>query len=175
MEMVRTLNGPDGFDPEIGRWYAGLESVRDMLVRSVEDLSTEALAQRAFAGANSIGTLLIHIAEAELFWIQEVLQGEPLTGQQREEYRFDLFGRPDAPQVEARDFGFFRKRLETVRSRTRTALRDLSDSDLVTERRWTDGEGGERVFSVSWILHHVLEHEAHHRGQIALLKSALGI
>ena len=133
------------------------------------------MAQRAFAGANTIGTLLMHVAEAELFWMQAVIKGEALSREQREEYRFDVFGRPDAPQMEPRDVGYFRIRLERVRVITRSALKPLADTDIDALRPWEDVEAGEkRDFSVRWILNHLLEHESHHRGQILLLKSALG-
>jgi len=31
-------------------------------------------------------------------------------------------------------------------------------------------DGSERVFNVGWVLYHILEHEAGHRGQINLLR-----
>lgn len=175
MGEVKALVAADGMAPQVGYWFASLQSLRAALVAGVEDLSTETLARRAYAGANTIGTLLVHIAEAELFWMQEVLRGEALSRQQREEYRFDVFGRPGAAQVEARDFGFFRAKLDHVHDLTRRTLVAISDADLDTVRTWKDArDGAEHQFSVRWVLNHVFEHEAHHRGQIFLLKAALG-
>ena len=49
------------------------------------------------------------------------------------------------------------------------------DADADARRTWDDVKSGEkREFTVRWILQHVIEHEAHHRGQIFLLKRALG-
>ena len=164
-----------GFAREVGLAFAAMEDVRAALVRGVEDLSTETLARRAYAGANTIGTLLVHIAEGELFWMQEVVRGEALSAAQRAEYRFDVFGKPGAPAVEAHDFGYFRKRLEDVRAVTDSVLRPLQDADLEATRVWEDGKSGEkREFTVRWIVNHLIEHEAHHRGQAFLLKRALG-
>ena len=175
MAAGRSLTPVQGFSREVGLAFGSLEDVRASLLRGVEDLSTENLARRAFAGANTIGTLLIHVAEAELFWTQEVLNGKPLTAQERTDYRFDVFGKPGAPAIEAHDFGFFRKRMDHVRSLTRESLRPLKDEQLDAMRTWEDSRAGEkREFSVRWILQHMLEHEAHHKGQIFLLKRALG-
>ncbi len=175
MATGRTVAPVPGFNPQVGLCFGGLEDVRASLLRGVEDLSTETLARRAFAGANTIGTLLVHVAEAELFWIQEVLNGKALTAQQRADYRFDVFGKPGAPAIEAHDFGFFRKRMEDVRTITRESLRPMKDEELDSRRIWDDTRAGEkREFTVRWILHHLLEHEAHHKGQVFLLKRALG-
>ena len=175
MAAVRGLTPVDGFDREVGLCFAQMEDVRGALVLGVEDLSTETLARRAYAGANTIGTLLVHIAEAELFWMQEVIRGEPLTQSQRSDYRFDVFGKPGAPAVEPHDFGWFRKRLDEVRTQTGSVLRPLKDHELESRRVWSDDKLGEkREFTVRWILHYLLGHEAHHRGQIFLLKRALG-
>ena len=172
---VRSIRPLEGFAREVGLCAASMEELRASLVRGVEDLSTETLARRAYAGANTIGTLLIHVAEAELFWMQEVIKREPLTATQRQEYRFDIFGRPGAPAVEAHDFGYFRKRMDEARVVTRRVLEDLGDEDLEQARTWEDMKSGEkREFTVRWILQHLIEHEAHHRGQVFLLKRALG-
>ena len=104
---------------------------------------------------------------------QGIVKGEPLTADQRFEYRFDIFGKPGAPAVEPHDFGYFRKRLEEVRSITRAALQPLRDEDLDSSRVWDDN-GEKREFSVRWILQHLTVHEAHHRGQMFMLKRALG-
>ena len=69
----------------------------------------------------------------------------------------------------------FRVKLDLVRDITRKALSGVSDGDLETVRTWKDSRDGVgHQFSVRWVLNHVLEHEAHHRGQILLLKAALG-
>ena len=173
--MAQTITPATGFQPEVGRWFTALEDVRGSLIEGVEPLSTETLARRAYAGANTIGTLLMHIGEAELFWVQAVIGGEALTREQREEYRFDIFGQSDAAQMEPRDIGYFRIRLERVRKISRSVLQPLADHEMESLRTWEDAEAGEkREFSVRWILNHLLEHEAHHRGQILLLRGALG-
>ena len=175
MSGVRSLTPGEGFSREVGLCFAALEDIRGVLVRGVEDLSTETLARRAYAGANTIGTLLVHVAEAELFWVQEVVRGEVLSAAQRQDYRFDVFGKPGAPAVEPHDFGYFRKRLDEVRAVTRSTLLPSGDEVLESRRTWEDSRTGEkREFTVRWILHHLLEHEAHHRGQVFLLKRALG-
>ncbi len=51
----------------------------------------------------------------------------------------------------------------------RTAAR-WHDADLDPPMRRTRPTGGVRVVHVRWILHHVLEHQAGHYGQILLLR-----
>jgi uncharacterized damage-inducible protein DinB len=46
----------------------------------------------------------------------------------------------------------------------------LGDDDLARDVHRRRVDGSERVFNVGWVLYHILEHEAGHRGQINLLR-----
>ena len=60
------------------------------------------------------------------------------------------------------------ERLAWVRERLLETLRSLGDADLDA----THHEGDDAV-GTSWILHHLMQHEAEHRGQIGELRAAL--
>ena len=77
---------------------------------------------------------------------------------------------PPSAALDGKDLTFFREVLERARRYTRHALDPLTDADLqkviVRERP----DGNRREFNVGWVLYHLLEHEAGHRGQVALLR-----
>ena len=53
-------------------------------------------------------------------------------------------------------------------------LAEFKDSDL--ERIFSIERGGEaHERSLRWILHHLIDHEAQHKGQILMLKRLLGL
>jgi len=64
--------------------------------------------------------------------------------------------------------------IKKIREQTHRTLAEFKDSDLERifsiERR---GETHER--SLRWILHHLIDHEAQHKGQILMLKRLLGL
>lgn len=176
MRRFRDLSPARGLTPEVGHWLAALEEVRLGTLLLLHDLGPDQIASPPSSGMNSIGTLLTHIAESEAFWVIERVGGRPLPAERRELYRMDLFSRPGAPQATRASAAFFVGILSDLRIETQEVLAGLNDKDLDGKRIWNDPRRPEdqEVFSVRWILSHVLAHEAHHRGQIAIARKMLG-
>ena len=146
-----------------------LEAIREQTLKFVNGLSEKELSTRAVAGAHTIGTLLTHIAETELSWVKEVILGKPLTPAEKEALRSDLYGKPNDPQGPSLPLEFFLENLELVRHLTKETVFKFKDADLESVRI---EEGKEKRYedSIGWILYHLVEHEAGHQGQIAMLK-----
>jgi uncharacterized damage-inducible protein DinB len=163
-----TLERPDGLSGEIAILYSMLEKNREKLKRKVGELNPNQLAWQPDQQTNTIGTLLIHIGEAELWWMQEVVQGRALTPEQIAEYRFEDFGKTEAGQAERRDLQFFLNKLDKGRTETKRILQGLREQGL--ERTFSRTLSG-TVYqcTLGWILYHLIEHEASHTGQISSL------
>lgn len=150
-ESVALLLGM--LDATSSKWRADLAELPD-----------EALTWQAFPGGHSVGALLLHIADAEAFWLHEVAGGverdpEELKTLLSEET--DQFGvRWPAPPAES--LGWYIRQQEAVRARTRQIVADLFPLTL-------EGVHHGRAFTLRWILHHVISHEAYHMGQAVLL------
>jgi uncharacterized damage-inducible protein DinB len=176
MRRFRDLSPERGLTPEVGRWFAALEEVRLGTFLFLHDLAPEQLSWTPGPEMNSIGTLLNHIAESEAFWILERIGGRPLPAERRELYRMDVFGVPHVPQAPRASTAFFIGILSDLRTETQEVLAGITDQDLDGKRVWNDPHRPEdqEVFTVRWILNHVLLHEAHHRGEIAMTRRMLG-
>jgi uncharacterized damage-inducible protein DinB len=155
-------------DQENGRWLWALEETRGRTKRIVEGLTVEQLDHLPMEFQNSIGTLLYHIAliEADYLYI-------------------DVLGREDyLPELQAilplpdRD-GFGRlsvvtgvrldehlARLDTVRAHLLNTFSDFTREQLDTPRALP--EWGYAI-SPAWTIHHLMQHEAEHRGEIGSL------
>jgi len=155
--------------PRVALLWGMLEATREKTHQFVNGLSEKELSTRAVPGAHTIGTLLTHIAETELSWIKEVILGKPLTPEEKEAFRSDLYGKPDDTQAPAISLEFFLKNLEQVRHLTEETVFKFKDADLESIRI---EKGKEKHYedSIGWILYHLVEHEASHQGQIAMLK-----
>jgi len=155
--------------PRVALVWGMMEAIREQTLKFVSGLSEKELSTRAAPGAHTIGTLLTHIAETELSWIKDVVLQKPMTKEEKEEFRSDLYGKPDDPQAPAVPLEFFLENLERVRGLTKETVSRLKDADLETIRV---EEGKEKRYedSIGWILYHLVEHEAGHQGQIAMLK-----
>ena len=69
---------------------------------------------------------------------------------------------------------FCLQEIEKIRNQTRDVLFSYNDKDL--ERIITFERNGETTeYNLRWILHHLIDHEAQHKGQIFMLKRLMAI
>ena len=172
------LEIPAGFgSATVARTVAQMDEQSRRLIEATGDMTVAELAWQPAAGANTIGMLLAHIAVAEAHMTDVGLARlansdvPALLGLQTEDDGLPLppEGRP--PEILAgRSIEWFHELLRKSRAHTRAVAQRLTDEDLprlVTRPR---PDGSTRVFSVDWMLYHLLEHLAGHRGQILLLR-----
>jgi CDGSH-type Zn-finger protein/uncharacterized damage-inducible protein DinB len=162
---------PIAGDPEVGRWLAAMQDARRDTLRELADLAADDLERTPEPGATSIGTLLDHIAlvEADRLFV-------------------DILGHEGAPPwprtlLPPRDRDADRRltpitgvtlrehmdHLEAVRTLVLDHLGSMPVEEFHRPRR-----RGRRDVSPGWVLHHLLQHEAEHRAQIAMLRAARG-
>jgi hypothetical protein len=163
------LDPVEGYEPLVGRFVAMLEDTRRRLFRDLEGFDPADLDRTAPGSPNSIGTLLYHVAAIELDWLYADLLGGDFPEGTAEWFPVDVreeSGRL-TPVVEGWEHHL--ARLAWVRQRLLEELRTFTDADLDrTFVSGSDGNGG------GWILHHLMQHEAEHRGQIGEIRAGLG-
>ena len=139
----------------------------------VTGLSVEQLDWHPDAQTESIGTLLLHLAAIEWSWMHEDIFGAA-AGQYPGRWDEALPIRVGAPQVTGRPLALYLAQLERSRDLTLTILRGFTDADLsrlVGEAAPPPGRERRSVlYTIDWVIWHVLEHEALHVGQIELLR-----
>ena len=157
----------------LGFALAAMNEVRGQLHGAVLGLTDKQVARRAIPGAHSIGALTLHIGEAEWWWMSCIVQGHKLT---REDFRqpfWDVLKEPDAFASKQYSAAYCLGVIDDIRRQTHDFLATLSDEDL--EKTHTHTRGDKQVeASLRWILHHLVDHEAQHKGQILMLKRLLG-
>lgn len=138
-----------------GHWA----EVCDGFFQALELLTDEQLDFVPRKGLWSLGTVARHVANAEEDWFRYVVTRE--LGEWPPEYIAVDY--PTMESIEAL--------LTEVHARTEAYLKtvDAADVDRMIETQW-----GERL-SLHRIIHHVLEHEVHHRGEIYLMLGLLGM
>ncbi len=155
----------DAADSELGLLLAIQENRTAAWRRELGSVDEDALVWQPFPGGHSIGALLLHIGEVELYWIEEVWAGKPATPEdvaalmsdQIEQYSVKWPVPPRQP-LEA-----YFALLDGVRQRTKPIM-------LAAQHEWRSAEGGDQRFTARFLLQHVITHEAYHMGQAVLLK-----
>lgn len=174
MEVKRLdLDPAKGFAPAIGLHLSALEEVREQLCETVRGMTDEQIARRAVPGAHPIGALVLHIGEAEWWWIQCNVRGRELTEEDKLTAHWDVLEDPEGFISRGYSADYCIEAIDHIRDHTRAALASFADADLdrtfpVKMRR------GPADASLRWILHHLVDHEAQHKGQILMLKRLIG-
>ncbi len=101
----------------------------------------------AHAKVRSIGDILRHLCDSEAYWIDRVVRGNEWI-----RHEPGVWADPDA----------VRERWRILREQTNQFLESLAVARLADTK--IDHRGN--IVTVRWIVWHVLQHEAHHRGQI---------
>jgi uncharacterized damage-inducible protein DinB len=169
----RILNAIPGFAKHVGFYLSGMEEVRAQLAEAVAGMSPEQIGRPAVAGAHSIAALVLHIGEAEWYWIQCVVSGNEVTDTIRNSAYWDALEDPASFSQKGYSAEFCLNEIEKIRQQTRETLAKFDDAQLdhvVTFLK----RGQTQELSLRWILHHLIDHEAQHKGQILLLKRLLG-
>lgn len=127
-------------------------------------LGPEVMTWRARPGGQTIGTLILHMIGAELFWFERFALGREITDEDRKvlmsnEIDVDEGIWPDPP---AQPASWYFDLHDRYRARTLEAIKEWPSADSMKEH-----DGWPR--SMRWVLGHVIQHESYHGGQIVLL------
>ncbi|MCU1267129.1 MAG: hypothetical protein JWM21_3447 [Acidobacteria bacterium] len=170
----RVLVPVAGVAREIGFYLAGMDEVREQLHASVSGISNEDIGRLAVPETHSIGALVLHIGEAEWWWMQCIVAGHKLTDEDRRAAYWDVLTEPERVATSGYSAHFCLAEADRIRKQTRDLLASFAEADLdrvyARERR-----GTVREQSLRWILHHLIDHEAQHKGQILMLRRLLGL
>ncbi len=161
-----TIEPRPGYATQIGIMVDMLEDIKARIYKEVRDLSQEETDYLFDEKANSIGALIMHLAATEAYYQVETLEGRQwnedekalweVAGGLGEEARSKFKGKP---------IKYYLDLWDQVREKTLAGLKTKDDA-------WFAANIDEGINN-HWAWFHVLEHQAHHRGQIALIKKRL--
>lgn len=155
-----------GGDPAIVRWLWALDDARQRTLTQLADFPPTYLDWIPPAGENSIGTLLYHIAAIEADWLSaEVREEVPFAPDLAALFPYDVRETTGRLSVVAGlTLAEHLARLATTRAELSRTFRALSLSDFRRVRTLPDYD-----VTPEWVLHHLMQHEAGHRGEMGLI------
>jgi uncharacterized damage-inducible protein DinB len=156
------LNPLAGYPPEIGLWLAALEDSRRRTKRALEGISPAAIDFQTPCIDNTIGTLLYHIAAIEADWLYaDVLQRDfppEIVALLPHDVR-DTQGR--LTLVQGVSLAEHLDRFDRFRAALCAEFNTITLADHHRTRSFAHYD-----VTPQWVLHHLCQHEAEHRGQI---------
>jgi uncharacterized damage-inducible protein DinB len=155
-----------GYSRQIGEALWRLEEGRERTLRLLADLAPE-LVDRP-TGGNTIGTILYHVALIETDWLFTEILEQPIPDEFAAWLPVDdrdeaglltvVHGQPLADHL---------ARLAFVRSQLLERLQGMTDEELNRPRSLPAYD-----VSPAWVLHHLAQHEAEHRGEMGSIIAA---
>ncbi|MCX5801468.1 MAG: DinB family protein [Candidatus Eisenbacteria bacterium] len=136
--------------------FEHIENARILLLQAAQEVDRECFLNRQ-KGMSSIRDLLVHLMDAEDYWIGSVVCGEKRQKFLPEKYE---------------DVAALQANWDRIHGRTQKLVSDIA-SGLLSEQTTVRWEG-ERVLDLGTVFLHVFTHELHHRGQICLLMRQQG-
>ncbi len=154
----------EGMDIQTGLLLAMLDDATNYWRKELGDVSEDALCWQPISDGHSIGAVLLHIADVESHWLYAVSTGQPrseeevsrLLSRETRQYAVQWPAPPRQP------LSCYYAQHDEIRERTRRTIRELNNPEHIGIRR-------EQGFTLRWLLHHVITHEAYHSGQAVLL------
>lgn len=157
------------YSPAIARWVWMLEETRRRTVDALAGLSPDGVDWSSAEG-NSIGSLLYHIALIEMSYLYEDILGLGWVAELPPLLPYDdRSGDGHLTAVHGESLESHLARLAGCRALLLQALGQMDDEDMGRTRAV---EGA--VISPEWAFHHLMQHEAEHRGQIVEIRAQFG-
>jgi uncharacterized damage-inducible protein DinB len=153
-------------EEEIGRCLWRLEDTRSRTKQSLAGIDQAALDWTPDNQGNSIGTLLYHLALIEADWLFAEVLEQPVPPDLARLFTSDA--RDESGQlsrVEGKSLEQHLALLESVRALVLATYSEMMAGDFRRPRRLPDYD-----VTPEWVLHHLIQHEAEHRGQIGEIR-----
>ena len=167
----RVNPGLPAADPELGRLLWAFEDTRARTLAAIDGIDQAELDWSAPGIENAIGSLLYHIALIESDYLYADILGVEYPAWL---FEADAFAIPDRDEkgrlsvVSGVSLAEHLARLERVRTEFLRLVAQLSTRELHISRAIP--EAGYEI-SPAWTLHHLMQHEAEHRGQIMAIRT----
>jgi len=146
-----------------------LEDTRRRTLEALVGLSTDAL-EWTLADGNSIGSLLYHIALIEMSYLYEDILGLGWVAALQPLLPYDVRSEDGhLTALHGESLESHLARLAACRALLLQALGQMDD-DALGRTRAVEGT----LISPEWAFHHLMQHEAEHRGQIVEIRAQFG-
>jgi uncharacterized damage-inducible protein DinB len=164
-----------GYSPQVGSFVSMLTWMREAngILNATKNLKEADLDYLFDANANTIGALMLHLAATETYYQLNTFEGMKWDSWSDEvkkkwDAAMDL-GDAGRKTIKGHDRDYYVGILHEVRQKTLAEFRKRDDAWLLAvDKGWFWGPTNNLC---KWF--HVCEHEAHHTGQVALLRKRI--
>ncbi|MFK2821211.1 DinB family protein [Flavobacteriaceae sp. LMIT009] len=159
-----TINAEEGFTPQIGVLVSMLNDLSNRVERTVKDLDAQEIDFLLDEDANSIGTLIMHLAATEKLYQVYTFENREFNKEEEKEWGTAMsMGKKAQKKYKGKDVKEYLEAFKAVREKTLEYLKDKDDE-------WLTQYTSDNNMNHHWAWFHVMEHQSSHLGQILLIK-----
>ena len=158
------LDLPDGIHPELGLLFASLEDGTREWLGEIGEPGIDTVCWQPAPGSYSIGGLILHLCEAEVWWLQTVGLGREMSAEQLSLYMSEAIDQDNGnwPEPPRQPFEWYLNLYREVRKQSLELIREVNDPSRNYQRP-------NSTVSYRWILAHLVQHDSYHGGQAVML------
>lgn len=162
-----TLEPKEGYTPEIGILVSMMEDLKNRITDNVQHLNQEETDFLLDDKANRIGALILHLAATEKYYQIKSFENRNFNKEERKiwQYALDL-GKPAQKELQNKTISYYLDIWNEVRAESLRLLATKDDA-------WLKEMMGSTTMNNYWAWFHVMEHQANHMGQIAMISTRL--
>ena len=170
----KNIIGPmEGYTPHVGTIASMMTWMRMVILSPVKNMTVEKLDYIHDKNANSIGSMLLHLAATERFYQVHTFDGKKWGDwEEADKKRFGVamaLGEEGKKNIKGNNLAFYLDTLAEVRDKTLSEFKKRDDTWLLqVDEKWPWGPTNNYC---KWF--HVCEHESNHNGQIKWIKGRL--
>lgn len=160
-----TIEIPKGYSNDIGQMISMLDNLKGRVERNVSDLDQKSTDFLLDDNANSPGAIIYHLAATEAYYQVYTFEGRGFTKDEAEKWETALnLGDKARQEFKDKPIRFYLDIYDDVRAKTKALLKTKDDA-------WFKEDNGS--MSNHWAWFHVMEHQANHMGQLALIRKRI--
>ena len=156
-----------GYSPEIGAALWRLEDARSRTLRLLGEMPAGYIDRET--GGNSIGTILYHLGLIESDWLYAEILEQPIPDEIMQWFPADHRDQEGIlTAIRGQSLEDHLARLHVVRQHLLEKLRGMTTEEFRRPRSLPPYD-----VSPDWVLHHLAQHEAEHRGELGSMIARL--
>jgi len=156
-----TIKPPKGYSHDIGNMISMLDNLKQRVERNVTGLDQSGTDFLLDAEANSPGAIIYHLAATEAYYQAYTFEGRGFNAEEKRKWETALgLGEKARKEFKGKPIRYYMDLYDAVRAKTKELLKTKDD-------QWFEKKNGN--MSNHWAWFHVMEHQANHMGQLALI------
>ncbi|WP_296384620.1 DinB family protein [Winogradskyella sp.] len=155
------IKPPKGYSNDIGNMISMLDNLKKRVERHVVNLDQEGTDFLLDEDANSPGAIIYHLAATEAYYQVYTFEKRGFNAEEREKWDTALnLGSKARAEFKNKPIKYYIDIYDEVRAKTKELLKTKDD-------KWFKKKV--RNMTMHWAWFHVMEHQANHMGQLALI------